>query len=125
VTTATWKKSAWYNSSADWLALSASESVYFADSRWSATGNHLGDVVLEPYTADIGIAADGSIYGVDGGTDSFVRTYSSNGSSETTRGAWGVTKNTFVYPRGIAVSSKGTVYVADSGNDRIQVFSIK
>ena len=124
-THATWKKGGWYDSFADWLALSASEKVYFANSRWSATGNHLSNVVLEPFTMDVGIAADGSIYGVDGGTDCFVRTYTSSGSSVATEGAWGVTKNRFIYPRGIAVSSKGMVYVADSGNDRVQVFSIK
>ena len=122
---AIWKRAGWHDSSADWLALSASEKVYFANGRWSATGHHLGKVVLKPYTEDVGIAVDGTIYGVDGGADCFVRKYKSNGSLAATHGAWGVTKNRFIYPRGIAVSSKGRVYVADSDNNRVQVFSIR
>jgi len=38
-------------------------------------------------------------------------------------GGQGVSNGTFQYPNGIAVDGRGRVYVTDSGNDRVQVWS--
>ena len=35
----------------------------------------------------------------------------------------GIGNGTFQYPNGIAVDGRGRIYVADSGNDRVQVWS--
>ena len=37
-------------------------------------------------------------------------------------GSYGSGSGQFTYPRGIAFDSEGNVYVADSGNDRVQIF---
>lgn len=38
-------------------------------------------------------------------------------------GGEGVSNGTFQYPNGVAVDGRGRIYVADSGNDRVQVWS--
>jgi tripartite motif-containing protein 71 len=38
-------------------------------------------------------------------------------------GGQGVENGTFLYPNGVTVDARGRIYVADSGNDRIQVWS--
>jgi sugar lactone lactonase YvrE len=38
-------------------------------------------------------------------------------------GTPGVANGTFAYPNGIAVDARGRLYVADSANDRVQLWS--
>ena len=38
-------------------------------------------------------------------------------------GGQGASNGTFQFPNGVAVDARGRLYVADSGNDRVQVWS--
>jgi DNA-binding beta-propeller fold protein YncE len=38
-------------------------------------------------------------------------------------GSQGVANGAFSYPNGIAVDDRGRLYIADSGNDRVQLWS--
>jgi len=40
-----------------------------------------------------------------------------------TFGSEGTDEGQFKFPRGVAVDEQGSIYVADSGNNRIQIFS--
>jgi predicted membrane-bound mannosyltransferase/DNA-binding beta-propeller fold protein YncE len=81
---------------------------------------------LEPW--DVGVASDGTIYVADTWNHRIQR-LDADGSLLT---AWGVLgqyteggdvgQGTFYGPRGVAIGDNGWVYVADTGNKRIQVF---
>lgn len=53
-----------------------------------------------------------------------VEKFDSNGNFITKWGSGGGGEGQFSYPNGLAVDLSGSVYVADSGNDRIQKFSL-
>ena len=52
-----------------------------------------------------------------------IEKFDSNGTFLTKWGSWGSGDGQFKYPYGVAVDSSGNVYVADTGNNRIQKFS--
>ena len=52
-----------------------------------------------------------------------VQVFNSSGVFQSAFGSFGTGNGQFANPRGIAVDSGGNIYVADTGNNRIQVFS--
>ena len=86
-------------------------------SKWDTDG------VGDNYQYSFGIAVDstGNVY-VTGDNDQ-VLTFTSTGTFTTCWGSQGTGDGQFDSPRGIAVSSTGAVYVADTYNHRIQAFS--
>jgi tripartite motif-containing protein 71 len=52
-----------------------------------------------------------------------IKKFNSNGAFITKWGSKGTADGQFEYPSGVAVDSSENVYVADTGNHRIQVFS--
>jgi DNA-binding beta-propeller fold protein YncE len=81
---------------------------------------------VEPW--DVGVAPDGSIYVADTWNHRIVQL----DAAGTLLNAWGsfgehtsggdVGQGEFYGPRGIVIGTDGTIYVADTGNKRIQVF---
>jgi tripartite motif-containing protein 71 len=73
--------------------------------------------------SDIAIAPSGDIYLVDG-VNNRVIALASDGSWKFDFGGAGKDAGRFVYPLGIDISRDGKVFIADSGNHRIQVFDL-
>lgn len=64
------------------------------------------------------------VYGVNSGQHEII--YNTSMYSLALFGSKGSGKNNFLFPKGIAINSKGDVYVADSGNNRIvQLYNTK
>jgi DNA-binding beta-propeller fold protein YncE len=108
--------------------------IYVADSgnnriqRFSADGEFVESWggFTEPW--DVAVAPDGTVYVADTWDHSIARLQMEGaaGTSWGTFGQYGLEdapgQGVFYGPRGIAVDRAGTVYVADTGNKRIQVF---
>ncbi len=71
---------------------------------------------------DIDFGPDGSIYVTDGYGNNRIVRLDSQGSFINAWGSKGAGPGEFDTPHGIAVDGNGTVYVADRGNSRVQVF---
>src|ERR1700691_4891903 len=71
---------------------------------------------------DVSWDADGNIYVADGYGNARVAKFDKNGKFITSWGSRGTAQGQFNTLLGIAVDKQGNVYVADSGNKRIQVF---
>ena len=78
------------------------------------------DVFARP--TDVAWDAAGNIYVVDGFGNARVAKFDKNGKFIKSWGSRGLAPGQFNTPHGIAIDAQGTVYVADSGNRRIQVF---
>ena len=74
--------------------------------------------------SDLAVAPNRYIYIVDGANNRIVAT-DSDGRLKFTFGKEGLGKGEFKYPLGIDISDSGKVFIADSGNHRIQVFDLK
>ncbi len=74
--------------------------------------------------SDIALAPNGDMYIVDG-VNNRVIVLGSNGSWKFDFGSVGRGAGKFVYPLGIDISDDGKVFIADSGNHRIQAFDLK
>lgn len=72
--------------------------------------------------SDVAFGADGSVFISDGYGNSRVMKFDGEGKFLTSWGVKGNKKGEFNLPHGIAVDSKGRVYVADRENKRIQIF---
>jgi DNA-binding beta-propeller fold protein YncE len=66
--------------------------------------------------------AAGDIYVADGYGNSRIAKFDKHGKFIKTWGSRGADPGQFNTPHGIAIDAQGNVYVADSGNKRIQVF---
>ena len=73
--------------------------------------------------SDISVTSDGDIYLVDG-VNSRIMVLNSRGKVKFSFGKPGEGEGEFKYPLGIDISDQGKVFVADSGNHRIQVFDL-
>ncbi|XP_070549869.1 tripartite motif-containing protein 2-like [Ptychodera flava] len=70
----------------------------------------------------IGISpVDGNVYVTDGGGHC-VRVYTQHGKYLRSFGSYGKGQGQFNFPWGVVISSTGIVFVADNGNNHIQVF---
>jgi NHL repeat len=72
--------------------------------------------------SDVAWDAAGNIYVADGFGNARIAKFDKNGKFVKSWGSRGVAPGQFNMPRGIAIDAQGLVYVADSGNRRIQVF---
>ena len=72
--------------------------------------------------ADIAFAPDGSIYVADGYGNARVVKFSKEGKYTHAWGRHGTSESEFNIVHSVAVDSKGTVYVSDRENNRIQIF---
>jgi DNA-binding beta-propeller fold protein YncE len=70
---------------------------------------------------DLAVDARGNVYVADMASNSVV-VYNTNGTALASWGTFGSNPGEFHAPWGIAVGPDGRVYVADTYNDRIQVF---
>jgi sugar lactone lactonase YvrE len=101
-----------------------SAGVYISKSGGSGQGN---GKFQEPY--GIAVASDGSVYVADRDSNRIQKfTYDTSqpwsaGVFLTKWGTYGASDGQFSQPYGIAVASDGSVYVADTGNHRIQKFT--
>lgn len=91
----------------------------------SADGSKLGEIHHTTITnAANGVAVDsqGSLYVASGSGDHQISKFSPSGAFVSVWGAYGSGDGELNGPFGIAVNHLGQVYVADSSNNRIQVF---
>ena len=74
------------------------------------------------------MASDGSVYVTDGGVaetgNNRAQKFTPEGVFVSKWGTYGAGDGQFSYPWGVAVASDGSVYVADSYNQRIQKFTV-
>jgi len=73
--------------------------------------------------SDIAIGPGGDIYVVDGVNNRII-VLNSSGKRKFEFGQKGTGKGEFKYPLGIDISDDGKVFIADTGNHRIQVFNL-
>jgi tripartite motif-containing protein 71 len=100
------------------------DSVTYSVQKLDRTGNCIA-VWDRFYEHPSGIAVDGSadVYAVDNGAAN-VAVLDLNGNFQTTFGSYGTGNGQFISPTGVATDKPGSrVYVADSGNNRIQAFT--
>lgn len=76
---------------------------------------------------DVHVAPDGSIFVGEGhssaeGTPNRVHKFDAEGNHLFSFGEWGTEPGQFRQPHGMAMDSKGHLFIADRGNDRIQIF---
>jgi hypothetical protein len=71
---------------------------------------------------DVAFAANGDLYISDGYGNDRVVVFDKNGKFIRTWGKLGTAPGEFSQPHGIALDSKGRVYVADRNNSRVQIF---
>jgi len=74
--------------------------------------------------SDLSVAPNGDIYLVDGVNNRIIVT-GSDGRWKFDFGSYGSGKGQFKFPLGIDIDTAGEVYVADTGNHRIQVFDLQ
>jgi DNA-binding beta-propeller fold protein YncE len=78
------------------------------------------------YVADVEQDAQGNFYVTEFGDDrEVIRKLSPEGKLLTQWGGHGMDPGQFSRPRGMAISTRGELYVADSCNHRIQVFDLE
>ena len=104
--------------------------------KFSPTGVHLMSIGKKGggqddeyfYTPnDVHVAPDGSIFVGEGhssaeGSTNRVHKFDADGNHLLSFGEWGTEPGNFRQPHGLAMDSKGRLFVADRGNDRIQIF---
>ncbi len=76
--------------------------------------------------SDVMVATDGGIYVADGGvglTESTIRVYNGNYEFAQRIGGWGSDDYNFIFPTGVYKDSDARLYVADFGNNRVQVYN--
>lgn len=76
---------------------------------------------------DVLVAPDGSIFVGEGhssaeGTPNRIHKFDAEGNHLFSFGEWGMEPGQFRQPHGLAMDSRGRLFVADRGNDRIQIF---
>lgn len=71
---------------------------------------------------DVAVAKDGSFFVSDGYGNSRIVKFSSEGKYLTSWGQKGTELGSFDVPHSIAIDTQGTIYVADRGNARLQLF---
>ena len=75
------------------------------------------------YPTNLALAADGTMFITDGYGNARVHVFSADGRLLRSWGEPGSGPGQFHLPHGIAVDDRGTVYVADRENSRIQIFT--
>lgn len=100
---------------------------YTATGTWIATwGTFDNTVNTFAFPMDLTTDADGFIYFVERGADYSpprIQKRTSDGGVVKVWGSQGATAGTFAAPEGIALGPDGLLYVADTGNSRVQVFT--
>jgi DNA-binding beta-propeller fold protein YncE len=85
----------------------------------------LFDVQANPdQPSDLSVGPKGNIYLVDG-VNNLIRVVDSEGRWKFSFGQGGTGKGQFHHPLGIDISKDGKVFIADTGNHRVQVFDLK
>jgi len=113
------------------VAVDGSGNVYVTDwlhriLKFTSDGTYItqwSDRSSTPFPSDFWIAVDdsGNVY-LSNRWDARIVKFTSTGSLITQWGTYGTGNGQFSNPRGIAVRPFGSVYVADSGNNRIERF---
>jgi hypothetical protein len=88
--------------------------------RGPAGAGQQSDVFQRP--SDVAWDAAGNIYVADGYGNARVAKFDKNGKFIKSWGSKGTAQGQFNSVRGLAIDAQGSVYVADAGNKRIQVF---
>jgi DNA-binding beta-propeller fold protein YncE len=83
-------------------------------------GANIGDSLAMP--SDVAVSPDGKTYVVDGGNHQ-VAVFDATGARVATLGMRGEEEGQFESPLGVDVNRKGDVFVADKGNNRLQMFA--
>lgn len=79
------------------------------------------------HPTDVAVAPNGDIYVADGYGQNWIHHYSPNGEIIRSWGGTGSEPGKFISPHGISVKTDGSepeIYVADRGNNRIQVLAL-
>lgn len=74
---------------------------------------------------DISVDKAGYIYTVDSGDSDNIKKFTSEGTRISSFGKYGTGNGEFNHPCSIAVDHDGNIYVADTGNHRIQKFTLE
>jgi DNA-binding beta-propeller fold protein YncE len=77
------------------------------------------------YPTNLAVAPDGSLYISDGYGNARVHHFSADGRLLHSWGEPGSGPGQFNLPHGIAIDARGTVYVADRENSRVQLFTLE
>lgn len=82
------------------------------------------------YLNDVAVDPQGRVYTVEGwassgriGGNHRLRIFNSDGTPLRIFGGYGSDNDKFIDPRGIAIDRNGNVYIADSGNHRVQIYN--
>ncbi len=110
------------------IAVSGSGDIYVADTGNNRIQRFASDLSFRSsFTvhspAQLAFAADGTLYVAQPNAHVVARFAAATGALLGTIGSYGAGNGQFAYPRGVAVAPNGTIYVADSDNDRIQYFT--
>ncbi len=111
-------------------AFDAASNIYTAGCRSGGitksdrSGQHLGTLGPDLCVTDLAVDAGGNIYILDYDLD-ILNILDPSGNEVSSIGSSGDGPGEFYHPGGVAVSPEGWVYIADTANNRIQVFAPK
>jgi sugar lactone lactonase YvrE len=91
--------------------------------KYDSAGNHVTDWANSG-TAGVAIDAAGNIVAIDYNNDGSIglNKYTNTGTLLWHQGSYGAGPGQFITPWGVALDSLGNIYVADSGDNRVQKF---
>jgi DNA-binding beta-propeller fold protein YncE len=114
------------------VALDASGNVYVADGansrvqKFTGSGTYLAQWAMHGvgfvYPTGIAVDASGNIFVAGGAVRSMVQEFSSDGAFVVEWGTLGSGVGEFAGPFGLDLDDRGSVYVADTDNHRVQQF---
>jgi DNA-binding beta-propeller fold protein YncE len=92
--------------------------------KFDRSGQTLGTLGPDLCVTDLAVDAGGNIYVLDYDRDMLI-ILDPSGNELSSIGSSGALQGEFARPGGVAVSPEGWVYIADTANNRIQVFAPK
>jgi len=108
------------------LAMDSQDNLYVADwdndrvQKFNIAGQYLSQIDGFNHPDGLALDADDNLYVSD--ADHQVQVFDAGGTRLREFGTRGTSNGELLYPKGMAISSSGALYVADEQNDRVHVF---